>query len=71
MKRPTPTERQLLVMLSDAGGRYRFGPEDSVNREAHRMLRTLKSRGYVSVEEENGITTVSLTALGQEEVENG
>lgn len=64
-------ERQFLVMLSNAGGKYRFGPEDNVNREAHRMLRTLKSRGHVSVEEENAVTTVSLTALGQDEVDHG
>lgn len=71
MKRPNPTEHSFLVMLSNNGGRHRFGAEDNVNREAHRMLRSLKSRGYVTVEEENSVTTVSLTALGQEEVEHG
>lgn len=71
MKRPTPTELDFLVMLSNAGGRHRFGPEDNVSREAHRMIRSLKSRGYISVEEENGITTVTLTGLGQQEAEHG
>ena len=71
MKRPTPTERQFLVMLSNAGGRHRFGPEDKVTAEMHRMIRSLDRRGYVSVEEENAIATVSLTPLGQEEVVNG
>lgn len=71
MKRPTPTELDLLVMLSNAGGRHRFGIEDNVSREAHRMIRSLKSRGYISVEEENGITSVTLTGLGRDEVDHG
>lgn len=71
MRRPNVNEMAFLRMLRHASGRHRFSPEDNVNSEAHRMLRTLKARGYVSVEEENAVTTVSLTALGQEEVEHG
>jgi hypothetical protein len=71
MKRPNTTERSFLTMLSNAGGQHRFGPEDKVTSEAHRMIRSLDRRGYVSVESENGITTVTLTALGRDEVENG
>lgn len=71
MKRPAPSELQFLQMLSAVGHRHRFGPEDKVTSEIHRMLRSLDRRGYVSVESENGITTVTLTALGQEEVDHG
>lgn len=70
MKRPNATERDFVLMLSNAGGRHRFGPEDKVTSEIHRMLRTLDRRGYVAVEEENGVTTVALTALGKEEVDH-
>lgn len=61
------TEHSFLVMLSNAGGRHRFGPEDNVTRETHRMLRSLKGRGYITVEEENSVTTITLTSQGQEE----
>lgn len=61
------TEHSFLVMLSNASGRHRFVPEDSVSRETHRMLRSLKGRGYITVEEENSVTTVTLTYQGQEE----
>lgn len=71
MKRPTPSELQFLRLVSAVGHRHRFGPEDKVTSEIHRMLRSLDRRGYVSVESENGVTTVSLTALGQEEVDHG
>lgn len=70
MKRPNASERPFLTMLSNAGGSHRFGPEDKITSEMHRMIRTLDRRGYVSVESENGITTVTLTALGQDEVDN-
>lgn len=70
MKRPNADERTFLRMLSNAGGEYRFGPEDKVTSEIHRMLRSLARRGYLTVESENGITTVTLTAMGQEEVDN-
>lgn len=71
MKRPTPDERSFLSMLNAAGGRHRFGPEDKVTSEIHRMIRSLDRRGYISVESENNITTVTLTSLGREEAENG
>lgn len=64
------TELDFLVMLSNAGGLHRFEPTDNVTREAHRMLRSLDRRGYISVEAENGITTVTLSPMGMEEVEN-
>lgn len=61
------TEHSFLVMLSNVGGRHRFGPDDNVTRETHRMLRSLKGRGYITVEEENSVATVTLTSQGQEE----
>ena len=71
MKRPNANELQFLRLVSAVGHRHGFGPEDKVTSETHRMLRSLDRRGYVSVESENGITTVTLTALGQDEVDHG
>jgi len=71
MKRPTPDERSFLSMLSSVGGQHRFGPEDKVTSEIHRMIRTLDRRGYLSASEENGVTTVTLLPAGREEVEHG
>lgn len=71
MKRPTPDESSFLSMLNAAGGRHRFGPEDKVTSEIHRMIRTLDRRGYISVEAENWITTVTLTAFGRQEAGHG
>lgn len=71
MTKISDDERIFLSILADAGGRHRFGPEDKVTSEMHRMIRTLDRRGYISVEEENGITTVTLTGLGRQEAEHG
>lgn len=67
MKRISDIEQSFLTMLSGAGGRHRFTREDKVSSEMHRMLRSLDRRGYITVEEENGVTTVTLTNQGQEE----
>jgi hypothetical protein len=71
MKRPNANELQFLRLVSAVGHRHRFGPEDKVTSEVHRMLRSLDRRGYLTVESENEVTTVTLTALGQEEVDRG
>lgn len=71
MRRLTDQERQLLRLISDAGGSVCPGADTVIPRDGHKSLRRMERAGLLRVEETDDGVRWHLTALGQEEVEHG
>ena len=71
MRRLTPEEQQLLVVISAAGGSVCPGTDTSIAKAGHKALRRMERAGLLRVEETDDGPRFHLTALGQEEVEHG
>lgn len=67
MRKLTVQERQLLQLISGAGGSVCPGVDTSVPRAAHKALRKMVTRGDLTVEDTDDGPRFTLTSQGQEE----
>jgi hypothetical protein len=71
MRKLTDQERQLLQLISSAGGSACPGTDTVIPKAGHKALRHLVSRGDLTVEETDDGPKFSLTAQGQSEADHG
>ncbi|GEM_PF-1900550 len=71
MRKLTNQERQLLQLISNAGGSICPGVDVSIPREGHRSLRRMERAGLLRVEETDYGPRFHLTSLGRQEAEHG
>lgn len=67
MRKLTHQDRQLLQLISNAGGSVCPGVDTSIPRAAHKALRKLVTRGDLTVEDTDDGPRFTLTSQGQEE----
>lgn len=67
MRKLSDQERQLLQLISNAGGSVCPGVDTSVPRAAHKALRKMVTRGDLTVEDTDDGPRFTLTTQGQEE----
>lgn len=67
MRKLTDQERQLLQLISNAGGSICPGIDVSIPREGHKSLRRMERAGLLRVEETDDGYRFHLTSLGMEE----
>lgn len=66
-RRLTDQERELLQLISNAGGSICPGIDVSIPREGHKSLRRMERAGLLRVEETDDGPRFHLTSLGIEE----
>lgn len=67
MRKLTDQERQLLQLISNAGGSVCPGVDTSIPRAAHKSLRKMVTRGDLAIEDTDDGPRFTLTSQGQEE----
>lgn len=68
MRKLTDQERQLLQLISNAGGSVCPGADTSIPREGHRSLRRMERAGLLRVEETDDGPRFHLTGAGRAEI---
>lgn len=71
MRKLTDQERQLLQLISNAGGSVCPGTDTVIPKAGHKSLRRMERAGLLSVEETQDGPRFHLTALGRQEAEHG
>ncbi|KFC62736.1 hypothetical protein FF80_03303 [Devosia sp. LC5] len=71
MRKLTIQERQLLALISSAGGSVCPGVDASIPKAAHVSLRRMERAGLLSVETFDDGPVFTLTALGRAEANDG
>ncbi|WP_152658721.1 hypothetical protein [Devosia chinhatensis] len=71
MRKLTGQERQLLQLISSAGGSVCPGVDVQIPREGHRSLRRMERAGLLRVEETDDGPRFHLSDLGNQEAEHG
>lgn len=67
MRKLSDQERELLQLISNAGGSICPGSGISIPREGHKSLRRMERAGLLRVEETDDGPRFHLTSLGMEE----
>lgn len=70
-RRLSPDEARMLTLISRAGGSVCPGTDATIPKAAHKMLRSLESRGHLSVAVYDDGPVFTLTAQGMSEVDHG
>ncbi len=68
MRKLTDQERQLLQLISEAGGSICPGVDVQIPREGHKSLRRMERAGLLRVEETDDGPRFHLTVDGQAEL---
>jgi predicted transcriptional regulator len=71
MRKLTDQERQLLQLISNAGGSICPGFDVQIPREGHKSLRRMERAGLLRIEETDDGFRFHLTSLGRQEAEHG
>lgn len=67
MRKLTDQERQLLQIISNAGGSVCPGNDTIIPKAGHKALRMLERRGDLTVSDTDDGPRFTLTSQGQEE----
>jgi len=71
MRKLTDQERQLLRLISLAGGSVCPGVDTSIPKAAHKALRKMVTRGDLTADDTDDGPRFSLTYQGQNEADHG
>lgn len=71
MRKLADQERQLLQLISNAGGSVCPGTDTVIPKAGHKSLRRMERAGLLRVEETDDGPRFHLTALGRQEAEHG
>jgi len=71
MRKLTDQERQLLSLISSAGGSVCPGTDASIPKAGHKSLRRMAGAGLLTVEETDDGPRFHLTELGRQEANHG